>query len=113
MLVFVSASVSPSCVRKFCRQCTLVVLTGGAHVVLNCNVLDSRGQVFEIKVKTGNLLVGGCRVASGSMQAGALIQVIRNGELVHEGKLTSLRNRKDVVKQVRAEVVLANMIWAI
>ena len=59
-------------------------------------------QVFEIKVKGSTTVVAGCKVVEGTMmQKCTHVQVIRQGEVVHEGTLESLRHHKDVVKEVK------------
>lgn len=47
-------------------------------------------------------VVAGCAVTDGQMKRGETIRVFRGGELVYEGKLTSLRHVKDDVSQVEA-----------
>ncbi len=53
--------------------------------------------VFKIS-RTG--VVAGCAVMDGQMKRGEGVRVYRDGELVHEGKLSSLRHVKDDVSQV-------------
>ncbi len=45
-------------------------------------------------------VVAGCRVVEGVVRRGAAIRVRRNGEVVHEGRLTSLRHIKDDVQEM-------------
>ena len=59
-------------------------------------------QVFQISGKGGSdSTVAGCRVTTGSLKADASVQVVRKGEVVYEGKMQSLRFKKEIVKQVR------------
>jgi len=54
-------------------------------------------QVFEMK---GKGTIAGCTIESGSFVSTGLVQVERNGEIVHEGKVASLRRNKDTVKEI-------------
>ncbi|MDD2651573.1 MAG: translation initiation factor IF-2 [Sulfurimonas sp.] len=45
-------------------------------------------------------LVAGCVVVDGKLIRGGLVRVIRNGVVVHEGELTSLKRFKDDVEEV-------------
>lgn len=55
--------------------------------------------VFPIR-KVGN--VAGCRVLDGEIRRSARIRVIRNGEVIHEGSIASLRHLQEDVREVRA-----------
>lgn len=54
--------------------------------------------VFKIS-KLGN--IAGCRVISNEIRRNGKIRVIRNGEKVFEGEISSLKHEKDDVKEVR------------
>ncbi len=54
--------------------------------------------VFKI-TKLGN--IAGCRVNSGEVRRNAKMRVMRNGEVIHEGEVSSLKHEKDDVKEVR------------
>ncbi|HHN73534.1 MAG TPA: translation initiation factor IF-2, partial [Thermopetrobacter sp.] len=56
-------------------------------------------EVFRIS-KVGN--VAGCRVTEGVVERGAGVRLIRDGVVIHEGRLTSLKRFKDEVKEVQA-----------
>jgi translation initiation factor IF-2 len=56
-------------------------------------------QVFRI-TKVGN--VAGCMVLSGEIQRGALCRLVRDGTIVYEGQIGSLRRHKDDVAKVPA-----------
>lgn len=56
-------------------------------------------QVFNVP-KVGR--VAGCYVVDGKITRGANIRVIRDGVIVHEGKLSSLKRFKEDVKEVSA-----------
>jgi translation initiation factor IF-2 len=54
--------------------------------------------VFNIS-KLGK--IAGCRVTSGEFRRNGKIRVIRNGQTLHEGEVSSLKHEKDDVKEVR------------
>ncbi len=56
-------------------------------------------EIFSIS-KVGK--VAGCRVIEGNVQRGALVRLIRDNVVVHEGKLSTLKRFKDEVKEVQA-----------
>ncbi len=55
-------------------------------------------QIFHAS-KVG--AIAGCRVTSGVIRRNALVRVVRDGTVVHEGKLESLRHFKDDVREVK------------
>jgi translation initiation factor IF-2 len=55
-------------------------------------------QVFKIN-KVGS--IAGCRVISGELRRNARIRVIRNGSIVFDGEIASLKHEKDDVREVR------------
>ena len=56
-------------------------------------------EVFNI-AKTGK--VAGCRVTEGKVERGAKVRLIRDGVVIHEGTLSTLRRFKDEVREVPA-----------
>jgi translation initiation factor IF-2 len=54
--------------------------------------------VFRIS-KIGN--IAGCRVVDGEIRRNARIRVIRNGNTIHEGEISSLKHLQDDVREVR------------
>ncbi len=54
-------------------------------------------QVFEVK-RLGN--VAGCRITEGVVKRGCGVRLLREGIVVHEGELSTLRRFKDDVKEV-------------
>jgi translation initiation factor IF-2 len=54
--------------------------------------------VFRIS-KIGN--IAGCRVTEGEVRRNARIRVIRNGNTLHEGEISSLKHLQDDVREVR------------
>ena len=45
--------------------------------------------------------VAGCYVTSGSIKANSLVRILRDGIIVYEGKLESLKRFKDDAKEVK------------
>lgn len=56
-------------------------------------------QVFRIS-KVGN--VAGCRVLDGEIHRNAKMRVVRNGQPIYEGPVSSLKHLQDDVREVRA-----------
>jgi translation initiation factor IF-2 len=56
-------------------------------------------KLYEI---SGSGTVAGCYVTDGEILRDAKVRVLRNGDIVHEGSLSSLKHYKDDVKSVRA-----------
>jgi translation initiation factor IF-2 len=54
-------------------------------------------QVFEVK-KIGK--VAGCRVTEGQVKRGAGVRLLRDGVVIHQGELSTLRRFKDDVREV-------------
>lgn len=59
-------------------------------------------QVFHL---TGSrkAVVAGCRVKKGSLAGDSLYRVIRNGEVLYEGKLSSMKRGQDNISQAKRE----------
>ena len=47
-------------------------------------------------------VIAGCRVLEGEIQRDAQMRVVRNGNLIYEGDISSLKHEKDDVRQVRS-----------
>ena len=56
-------------------------------------------EIFSVP-KIGN--IGGCFVTDGKITRGSMIRLIRDGIVIHDGKLASLRRFKDDVKEVQS-----------
>jgi translation initiation factor IF-2 len=54
-------------------------------------------QVFEVK-RLGN--IAGCRVTEGVVRRGCGVRLLRDGVVIHQGELSTLRRFKDDVKEV-------------
>ncbi|MCL2923277.1 MAG: translation initiation factor IF-2 [Trichodesmium sp. MAG_R04] len=66
-------------------------------------VEESLGEVEVRAVFTVNRgAVAGCYVLSGKVVRNCKVRVLRNGEIIHEGILDSLRRMKDDIKEVSA-----------
>jgi translation initiation factor IF-2 len=55
--------------------------------------------VFRIS-KVGN--IAGCRVTSGIIRRGAKARLLRNGEVIHESEISSLKHLQEDVREVRS-----------
>lgn len=55
-------------------------------------------QIFHAS-KVG--AIAGCRVTSGLIRRNALVRLVRDGTVVHQGKLESLRHFKDDIREVK------------
>ena len=56
-------------------------------------------KLFKVS-KVGT--IAGCMIVDGSIKANSLVRVIRDGVVIHTGKLASLQREKDQVKEVKA-----------
>jgi len=56
-------------------------------------------QVFSVGK---NRNVAGCMITEGTIKRNGLARLMRGGEVVHEGKVDTLKRFKDDVKEVRA-----------
>ncbi|XP_064623673.1 translation initiation factor IF-2, mitochondrial-like [Lineus longissimus] len=61
-------------------------------------------QIFEVKDGKKKVLVGGCRCTKGVLQRKEKFKVVRNGEVVHEGSLLSLKHFKNEVDSIKLDV---------
>lgn len=61
-----------------------------------------RAQVLQLFKISRWGVVAGCRITDGRLQRGARIEVKRDGEIVFDGQLTSLRRLKDEVSTAEA-----------
>lgn len=59
-----------------------------------------RVEVREVYKITGSGIVAGCYVTEGKVIRGAQLRLVRDGIVVHEGTVSSLRRFKDDVKEV-------------
>ena len=59
-------------------------------------------EIRQIFKASGIGNIAGSYVLDGTVQRGAMVRITRAGELVHEGKLASLKRFKDDVKEVKS-----------
>ncbi|EXJ89713.1 translation initiation factor IF-2 [Capronia epimyces CBS 606.96] len=59
------------------------------------------GEIFDISIKKGTLKIAGCRVTNGTIRRSEKVRVLRNGEVVYTGTLTSFKNIKKDVTEMR------------
>ena len=59
-----------------------------------------RVEVREVYKITGAGIIAGCYVTEGKISRGAQLRLVRDGIVVHEGAIGSLRRFKDDVKEV-------------
>jgi translation initiation factor IF-2 len=63
------------------------------------DVIVGKGEVKQtFAVKGGN--IAGTAIRDGKVQRGGFIRVVRNGQVVHEGKVNTLKHFKDDVKEI-------------
>lgn len=57
-------------------------------------------QTFDIKLTGGRTkTIAGCRVTKGNVEKSKKVQVVRNGEVIHEGRLDTFRHLKDDITE--------------
>jgi translation initiation factor IF-2 len=59
-----------------------------------------RAEVRKVMKLTKSGIIAGCYVNKGKITRNALVNLVRNGEVVYDGKVSSLRRFKDDVKEV-------------
>ena len=74
-------------------------------------VFLGRAEIKKVLKLSKSGLVAGCLVTKGKINRSAVISLVRNGELVFEGKLASLKRFKDDVREV-AEGLECGMSFA-
>lgn len=65
-------------------------------------IVTGQAEVRDLFKSSKIGTIAGCYVTSGFIKRGALVRVLREGIIVYEGKLASLRRFKDDAKEVRA-----------
>ncbi|CAH0551761.1 unnamed protein product [Brassicogethes aeneus] len=58
-------------------------------------------QQFEINQGKKKVPVAGCRCVKGNLKRAAMYKLVRNGEVVHTGNLSSMRHLKDEVDTIK------------
>ena len=64
-------------------------------------VVLGHAEVRQV-IHTPKLIVAGCYVQDGKITSSCRLRLIRDGIVIHEGKIASLRRFKDDVKEVKA-----------
>jgi translation initiation factor IF-2 len=73
----------------------------GLHAPVIKEVIDGHAEVrATFRVRGGR--IAGCMVTDGIVRRNSLARVLRNGELLHESRVSSLRRFKDDVREVNA-----------
>ena len=62
-------------------------------------VLLGHAEVRQV-IHTPKVIVAGCYVQDGKITSNAMLRIVRDGIVIHEGKIGSLRRFKDDVKEV-------------
>lgn len=62
-------------------------------------VLLGHAEVRQV-IHTPKVIVAGCYVQDGKMTSNCMLRIVRDGIVIHEGKIASLRRFKDDVKEV-------------
>ena len=66
------------------------------------DVVVGRAEVREIFTSRRNVKIAGCRVTEGRITKGATVRVLRDGEVMEETTITSLRHFRDEVNEITA-----------
>jgi translation initiation factor IF-2 len=77
-----------------------LALTGMLDPVFE-EVVTGQAEVRELFKISKVGTIGGCYVTNGTIERNSLVRVIRQGIVVYEGKMATLRRFKDDVKEVR------------
>ncbi len=64
------------------------------------DVVIGHAEVREVFPSRRGVQIAGCRVTEGHINRGADIRVMRNGKVIHESTLTSLRHFRDEVTEI-------------
>ena len=59
------------------------------------------GKIFEITAKKQKIKIAGCKITNGTISRANQVRVLRNGETVYTGTLSSLKNVKKDVTEMR------------
>jgi len=58
-------------------------------------------QIFDVGKRNNKSTIAGCRVVSGSMSRKFPVRVMRGDEIIHQGKIDSLKHHKDSIAEVK------------
>lgn len=78
-------------------------MTAAMPPVVKHNVLGEAevGQVFTVTVKKEKIKIAGCKVSKGTVSRSNQVKVLRDNEVVYTGTLSSLKNVKKDVTEMR------------
>ena len=74
------------------------------------DVIIGRAEVREIFPSRRNVQIAGCRVMDGRITRGAAIRVLRNGEIITESNISSLRHFREEVNEINTGVECGIML---
>ena len=84
----------------------LVLAAGGCLLAIRkeINGSASAGKTVSVSIQQGSGVgtIAGAYVQDGKVSRNAQVRVVRDGIVVHEGKISSLKRFKDDVKEVAA-----------
>ena len=66
------------------------------------DVVQGHAEVRVVFATSKRIKIAGCMVTDGRLARGALVKVLRNGEVVHEGSISSLKHFKEDVNEMTA-----------
>jgi len=66
------------------------------------DVVLGRAEIREVFASRRNIKIAGCRVTEGRLARGAALRVLRDGQIVKETTISSLRHFRDEVNEVTA-----------
>ena len=64
------------------------------------DVILGRAEIRELFPSRRGIQIAGCRVLEGRMTRNAVVRVLREGELIHETTIASLRHFRDEVNEM-------------
>ena len=74
------------------------------------DIIIGRAEVREIFPSKRNVQIAGCRVMEGRITRGGAIRILRNGEIVTESTIASLRHFRDEVNEINTGVECGIML---
>ena len=74
------------------------------------DVIIGRAEVREIFPSRRNVQIAGCRVVEGRITRGGAIRIVRNGEILMETSIVSLRHFRDEVNEINTGVECGIML---
>ena len=75
---------------------------GGMLEPAYTDVIVGRAEVREVFPSRRGVQIAGCRVTEGRITRGATVRIVRNGEILEEATITSLRHFRDEINESTA-----------